>query len=129
MPADEARVPVYDAGFLQGTTVTEQLRTFGGQLFRLEQHLQRLSRSLEIVGVDCGYSSAELQDIEETIFANGQIEPIPAKRSMVSSRISGRVDSLHVNEGDRVEEGDLLLEVESRQPGDPPPVCLLSVSA
>ena len=50
--AAEARLPVSDGGFVQGTTVAEQLRTFGGQLFRLEAHVDRLLRSLAIVEFD-----------------------------------------------------------------------------
>ncbi len=44
-------VPVTDAGFVLGVTVAEQMRTFGGTLFRLEEHLARLRRSLQVVGV------------------------------------------------------------------------------
>lgn len=62
IPAAQAVVPVYDAGFVQGTTVAEQLRTFGGRLFRFEQHLHRLSASLEIVGVDPGVSLTDLAE-------------------------------------------------------------------
>jgi len=62
IPAAEAVVPVYDAGFVLGVTVAEQVRTFSGRLFRLEQHLARLSRSLEIVGVDPGVSMSDLKD-------------------------------------------------------------------
>jgi branched-chain amino acid aminotransferase len=51
VPATDAVIPVTDAGFVQGTTVAEQLRTFGGRLFRLQQHVDRLFRSLEIVEV------------------------------------------------------------------------------
>ena len=51
IPEASLAVPIYDAGFVQGVTVAEQLRTFGGKLFRLDQHLERLQRSLEIVGV------------------------------------------------------------------------------
>lgn len=43
-------VPIDDLGFLLGVTVVERLRTFNGQPFRLEEHLARLRRSLEIVG-------------------------------------------------------------------------------
>lgn len=50
IPASEARIPIYDAGFALGATVTEQLRTFGGRLFRLQDHLERLGHSLEITG-------------------------------------------------------------------------------
>jgi branched-subunit amino acid aminotransferase/4-amino-4-deoxychorismate lyase len=60
LPASEAVIPVYDAGFVLGTTVAEQIRTFNGKLFRLEDHLSRLAHSLEIVGVNPGVSMAEL---------------------------------------------------------------------
>ncbi len=39
-----------DLGFLMGVTITERLRTFGGKLFRLEEHWARLRHSLELVG-------------------------------------------------------------------------------
>ena len=48
----ELSVAVDDVGFLLGATVTERLRTFRGQVFRLDAHLQRMRRSLEIVGLD-----------------------------------------------------------------------------
>src|SRR5262245_35736692 len=60
IPLSQAAVSVFDTGFVQGVTVAEQLRTFGGQLFRLDMHLARLARSLEIIGVDPGLPLAEL---------------------------------------------------------------------
>jgi branched-subunit amino acid aminotransferase/4-amino-4-deoxychorismate lyase len=63
MGLSQAGVSVFDVGFLQGVTVAEQLRTFGGRLFRLELHLSRLARSLEIIGVDPGLPLAELGQI------------------------------------------------------------------
>ena len=54
VPQSAAVLPVYDAGFVLGTTVAEQLRTFGGKLFGLEAHLKRLANSLAIVGVNPG---------------------------------------------------------------------------
>jgi branched-chain amino acid aminotransferase len=59
-PASQASISVIDAGFVMGATVAEQLRTFGGQLFRVEEHLDRLFRSLEIVGIDPGLDRAQL---------------------------------------------------------------------
>ncbi|QDU31119.1 D-alanine aminotransferase [Anatilimnocola aggregata] len=60
VPQSQALISVTDAGFVQGVTVAEQLRTFNGQLFELPRHLKRLARSLEIVGIDPGVSMAEL---------------------------------------------------------------------
>ena len=40
-----------DVGFILGATVAEQLRTFAGQIFHLDDHLARLAQSLEIVGL------------------------------------------------------------------------------
>ena len=67
VPASQAIVSVYDQGFLLGVTVAEQLRTFGGKLFRLSDHLDRLHRSLAIVGVDSGHSHADFTRIADEI--------------------------------------------------------------
>ena len=64
---------------------------------------------------------AEKRDFETTVFAIGRVEEIPANRSVVSSRIAGRVTKINVFEGDLVKEGEVLATVESRLLGDPPP--------
>jgi branched-chain amino acid aminotransferase len=69
IPATAAAVSVGDAGFVQGTAIAEQLRTFAGKLFRLHDHLVRLARSLEIVGVDAGMSLDELSRTAEELTA------------------------------------------------------------
>lgn len=46
LPKDEARVSVLDRGFLFGDGVYEVIPVYGGRLFRLEQHLERLDQSL-----------------------------------------------------------------------------------
>ncbi len=60
MPASQAAISPTDAGFVQGSTVAEQLRTFGGEIFRLADHLDRLWHSLSIIGVDAGIGREEL---------------------------------------------------------------------
>jgi len=62
IPAAELAVPVYDAGFVQGVTVSEQLRTFGGRLFRLDQHLERLAHSLAVIGLENEVDVAKLAE-------------------------------------------------------------------
>ena len=65
---------------------------------------------------------AEESDFEETVFALGRIAEIPERHGVLSSRISGRVIGLEAQEGDTVEKDQILVRVESRQPGNPPPV-------
>jgi D-alanine transaminase len=47
LPPDEARVPVMDRGFLFGDGVYEVIPVYSRRPFRLEQHLQRLQKSLD----------------------------------------------------------------------------------
>ena len=63
VPISEMAVSVTDAGFTLGTTVTEQMRTFSGKLFELDSHLQRLERSLAIVGIETRETLEELAQI------------------------------------------------------------------
>ena len=65
------------------------------------------------------------RDFETTVFAIGRIEDIPASRSVLSSRISGRAVEVNAFEGDLVEKDQVLVKVESRQPGNPPPTIAL----
>jgi branched-chain amino acid aminotransferase len=69
IPASAAAVPIDDAGFVLGATVAEQLRTFGGRLFRLDEHLDRLARSLEIVGIKLAIGREELAAAAEELTA------------------------------------------------------------
>lgn len=48
---EEALVSVYDRGFLYGDGVFETIRTYGGEPFALDEHLARLGRSAEKVGI------------------------------------------------------------------------------
>lgn len=70
VPYSQVRIVPYDAGFMQGTTVAEQLRTFGGRLFRLDEHLTRLRRSLSIVDVAPGIEPTEWRAIIDRVLAH-----------------------------------------------------------
>lgn len=72
--------------------------------------------------------TADLRTLEKTLSALGHVEVDPARVVSLTSRISGRVTRLAVNEGDQVARGDFLLEIESRQVGDPPPRIELKAS-
>ncbi len=55
---------------------------------------------------------AELETVPAAIRATGSVEPL--KRVMPGTKIMGRVDRVHVREGDRVARGQALARLESR---------------
>jgi branched-subunit amino acid aminotransferase/4-amino-4-deoxychorismate lyase len=65
-------VPVDDPGFLLGATVSERLRTFGGVVFRLTQHLERLAHSLEIIGLDWRAIGGDLPAVVAEVARRGR---------------------------------------------------------
>lgn len=49
---EDAKVSVFDHGFLYGDGVYETLRAYGGRIFMLSHHLARLRRSASLIGLD-----------------------------------------------------------------------------
>ena len=99
-----------------------------GSVFAAEPGIDptRMANSIpltELAVQNLGIQTVEAvrRDFETTVFAIGRIEDIPANRSVLSSRIAGRIHEVSVTVGDRVESGQVLAVVESRQPGNPPP--------
>lgn len=82
-----------------------------------------------VKNLDLEIETVEEADFETTTFALGRTEAIPEKRSVLSSRISGRVIESRLQMGAYVNKGDKLVLVESRQPGDPPPSIWLTAPA
>jgi cobalt-zinc-cadmium efflux system membrane fusion protein len=58
---------------------------------------------------------------------NGEVQLLPDRQADVSLRISGRIKELFARLGDSVTAGQRLALIESRVPGDPPPI--LTVTA
>ena len=67
IPAAELMICPQDSGFVLGVTVAEQLRTFGGRLFGWNEHLKRLTRGLEIVGLVDQLNLDELRPAAEEV--------------------------------------------------------------
>lgn len=62
VPAEEARVSVFDSGFMQGIGLFETMRAYDGRVFRLQQHLDRLRNSAQALGWTVLPDVAELAD-------------------------------------------------------------------
>jgi len=51
VPLDRAKISVLDYGFLYGYGLFETMRAYGGKVFLLDKHLERLDNSLEMLGI------------------------------------------------------------------------------
>ena len=75
MPSAEATVSVFDHGLLYGDGVFEGLRSYGGKVFRLAEHVRRLYESAQSIWLTIPMSQAEIcQAINETVAANGIVD-------------------------------------------------------
>ena len=72
---DEAKVSVFDHGFLYGDGVYETLRSYKGKLLFLDRHLASLRQSCHLIGMDMPISenrwpSILLESLERNELAN-----------------------------------------------------------
>lgn len=68
---DEAKVSVFDHGLLYGDGVFEGIRTYGGRVFELDAHIDRLYASAQAIALEIPLPRAELVEaMMETIRRN-----------------------------------------------------------
>ena len=69
---EEAVVSVFDHGFLYGDGVYETLRSYGSRIFMRDQHLARLRRSAEAIGLDIPIPESQWPELlHEAMYRNG----------------------------------------------------------
>lgn len=72
---DDAKISVFDRGFLYGDSVFETIRTYGGRPFALDEHLARLARSAELVLIELPVSLGDLSaEVQRGLAAAGNEE-------------------------------------------------------
>src|SRR5476651_1678310 len=83
VPRAEAKVSVFDAGFVLGDGVWEGLRLHKGRLLFLETHLERLYAGLAKIELDIGMTREALTaEIERTVAANGMTDGAQDRKSV-----------------------------------------------
>ncbi|MGE5300927.1 MAG: aminotransferase class IV [Acidobacteriota bacterium] len=74
IPASEAKVSVYDHGFLYGDGIYETVRAYKGTVFMLARHLGRLGRSASLIRLRLPEGRFIEDAVHETLAANGLSE-------------------------------------------------------
>ena len=68
---EDARISVFDHGLLYGDGVFEGLRSYGGKVFRLREHLDRLWESAKAIHLEIPISHQEMTDaVNESLRVN-----------------------------------------------------------
>ncbi|MGI6096906.1 MAG: branched-chain-amino-acid transaminase [Dethiobacteria bacterium] len=71
VPQSEAKVSVFDHGFLYGDGVFEGIRSYNGRIFKLKEHVQRLYESAHSILLAVDYTQQEMENlIIETVRRN-----------------------------------------------------------
>ena len=85
VPRNEARVSVFDSGFVLGDGIWEGLRLVQGRLISLDAHLDRLYEGATSIALDIGMTRAEVtQAIFDTLAKNGMTTDGAHLRLMVT---------------------------------------------
>lgn len=63
IPASECKLPIYDLGIVLGAAVTDFVRTFNGQPYRIQDHIARFYRSCKYAYIDPPVSFEESREI------------------------------------------------------------------
>ncbi len=69
---EDAKISVYDHGLLYGDGVFEGMRIYGGRVFRLEEHIDRLYDSARAILLEIPISKSQMiSAVNETVAASG----------------------------------------------------------
>lgn len=87
MPEEDAKISVFDAGYLYGDGVFEGIRAYNGRVFRLEEHIDRFYDCARAINLKLKESKEEMcRIVAETCAKNGMMD---AYIRLVASRGCG----------------------------------------
>ena len=77
MQPEEAKVSVFDRGFMFGDGVYEVMPVYGGRVFTLREHVERLLRSLEEIRLETSYNEETWAAlIQEAVAKSEEVESL-----------------------------------------------------
>src|SRR5215468_9225580 len=80
VPRSEARISVFDSGYLVGDGIWEGIRLHRGVFVYLEEHLNRLYQGAKAIALDIGMTRAELtKALYQTVRANQMDSDVHAR--------------------------------------------------
>ncbi len=90
LPIEEARISVLDRGFTFADAIYEVIPVYGGHIFRLQEHLNRLNNCLNEILIDNPFSDECWQDIFTEVLNKNQTGSDRSLYVQVSRGVSER---------------------------------------
>jgi branched-subunit amino acid aminotransferase/4-amino-4-deoxychorismate lyase len=91
-PQSAACLPLHDAGFVMGATVTDLCRTFRKRLYRWQEHLARFGRSCRAANILPAISEQEITGRADELLAhNGRLLPTDQELVLVMFATPGPI--------------------------------------
>ena len=94
VPESQVLVPFRDRSWIFGDGVFDVARTFKGRVFRLEEHVERLYRSLKALRIDSGLPSDEMVRISHEVIERNRHLLGPDDDYWVAQRVSRGVQKV-----------------------------------
>ena len=92
VPEREALIPFRDRGFKYGDAIYDTTRTFGHRIFKLDEHLDRLFRSLTYTRLEPGLDRDDFKTATEAVVAHN-LATVPDDEDIwVTQRVSRGLD-------------------------------------
>jgi branched-chain amino acid aminotransferase len=98
-PWQDGRVHIMTHGLHYGSCVFEGIRTYGGKIYQLQEHMQRLIDSAKLLGMTLPYTCAQLEEATTQVIvaqqlSNAYIRPLAWRGS--ERMVIGARNSIHV---------------------------------
>jgi branched-chain amino acid aminotransferase len=98
VPEGEACVSVFDRGFLYGDGVFETMRSYGGRIFRLDRHMQRLRQSADIIELRLPHEPEQLAEICSRLLERNGVADAIVRISVTRGRSVGGIGTAQAGE-------------------------------
>ncbi|HLB80966.1 MAG TPA: aminotransferase class IV [Dongiaceae bacterium] len=87
VPAEEARISVFDLGFLRGDAVYDTVSVWNGAFFRLDDHVARFLRSCAAMRLACPHGAEEIKRILAECVARAGLDRAYVQAIMTRGRV------------------------------------------
>lgn len=78
LPSEDAKISIFDHGFLYGDGIYETMRTYDGLIFNFEAHYKRFKRSADLLKLHMPHSEKEIFNI---------VKELLKKNSLLNARV------------------------------------------